>query len=467
MEVAPLSDIPARGLAAFREAAASTNVPAELAAVIHAAASAGEATIGAWQVLDQQAIERQAALLMARPGWRDLPLAGVAVGVKDIFDTTDFITACGSRIYAKRRPGADAAAVAILREAGAILPGKTVTTEFAYWQQGKTRNPHDLARSPGGSSSGSAAAVAAGMVPLAIGSQTAASTIRPAAYCGIVGFKPGLHRISLAGVKGLAGSMDTAGCFANSVADVAFLAGVLARRPDWAEARWPDQALPSLHCAEAPELEQVAPWMRDAIFAVAERLAGAGAALTCGPVPSTFVPLVQVQARLMAAEAARDLAAEAVAYPDDLSAPLLTLIAEGQALSPRQQEADWAARHAAAGEIEALFAGADLLLAPSALDEAPLFEAGTGSPDLSRAWTLLGLPSLSLPAGRGPSACPLGCSLRPGRAARARSLRPPAGSRLCFRRGGAGRARAWRPIFLSSARFWGNCPRAIQLALSF
>ena len=162
--------------------------------------------------------------------WRHLPLAGIPLAVKDIFDTFDFPTAYGSPIYTSHRPVIDAAAVARLRTAGAIIIGKSVSTEFAYWQAGKTRNPLDPLRTPGGSSSGSAAAVAARMVPLAIGSQTAASTIRPASYCGIVGFKPTHGLISLAGVKALSNSLDTVGVFAHSVDDARLIAGVLAGR---------------------------------------------------------------------------------------------------------------------------------------------------------------------------------------------------------------------------------------------
>lgn len=404
------------GLAALRRRATSASDPEALTALIFNAASQGEDRIGAWEVLDQHAILEQSRRLMAQPGWQELPLAGSAVGVKDIFDTADFVTAYGSPIYLGNRPAGDAAAVAALRAAGAILPGKTVTTEFAYWKAGKTRNPHNPDHSPGGSSAGSAAAISAGMVPLAIGSQTAASTIRPAAYCGIVGFKPSLHRISLAGVKGLAGSMDTAGCFARDVADVALLASVLAGRPDWRDPSRSDAAPPALHLAKSPEWNLAAPWMQDAVDGIAVALAKAGAPVTRADVPAPFAPLAEAQTRLMAAEAARDLAPEARLHRDSLSVPLQDLIAAGQAMTPDQQEADYALRDAALAQIDTLFAGADFLIAPSALDEAPRFEAGTGSPDLSRAWTLLGLPSISLPAGLGPNGLPMGLQLaaRPG-----------------------------------------------------
>lgn len=378
-----------------------------MAAAVRAAIAAREDAVQAWEVLGWDALEAQAARLLARPDWRDLPLAGLPVGVKDIYDTADFPTAYGSGIYAGHRPVADAAAVTRLRAAGALLPGKTVTTEFAYWRPGKTRNPRALSRSPGGSSAGSAAAVAAGMVPLAVGSQTAASTVRPAAFCGIVGFKPTLGRISMAGVKGLAGSMDTAGVFARDVAGAGLLAGVLAGRPDWGRAGLPARP-PALRLAPAPEWQVATPEMRARLEAVAEALARAGAAVERAELPAGFGDLCEVQARIMAAEAARDLAWEAHVHGDRLSDALGTLIETGKAMPPELQEADYAARDAAIARQEELFGTADLLIAPSAPGEAPDYESGTGNPDLSRAWTLLGLPSITLPAGTGPAGLPLG-----------------------------------------------------------
>ena len=162
--------------------------------------------VEAWQTLDWDFVNRQIFDLGKREVTKRGSLYGIPFGVKDIFDTADLPTAYGSDIYESNRPTADAAAVARLRSAGAVVMGKTVSTEFAYWKPGKTRNPLDLARTPGGSSSGSAAAVADNMVPFALGSQTAASTIRPASYCGIVGFKPTQGLISTAGVKALASS---------------------------------------------------------------------------------------------------------------------------------------------------------------------------------------------------------------------------------------------------------------------
>lgn len=402
-------------LSVWRRTLNSIDTPESLLRAIRAAIEAREPEVQAWEVLDWSETARQCATLMSQVGWRDLPLAGVPVGVKDIFDTAGFVTSYGSTIYAGHQPSTDSAAVAQLRAAGAIVPGKTVTTEFAFWRAGKTRNPHDLTRSPGGSSAGSAAAVASGMVPLAIGSQTAASTIRPAAYCGITGFKPSRGRISLAGVKALAGSLDNAGCFAASIADVAQLAAVLAARRDWARPVMPRRA-PALRIATAPEWDGAEGWMCAHVTATGTRLQEAGATLETGSVPTAFSDLAQVQTRIMAAEAARDLAPEVLMNRDLISETLRAFLDEGAAISPMDQDADYARRDAALAQIDTLFGGADILLAPSALDEAPEFSSGTGSPDLSRTWTLLGLPSVSLPSGSGPSGLPVGVQLaaRPG-----------------------------------------------------
>ncbi|MCB2102830.1 MAG: amidase, partial [Rhodobacterales bacterium] len=322
-------------------------------------------------------------------------------------DTVDFPTAYGSDIYAGHRPAADAAAVAALRDAGALVIGKSVSTEFAYWQAGKTRHPLNPAHTPGGSSSGSAAAVAAGMVPLAIGSQTAASTIRPAAYCGIVGFKPSQGLISLAGVKALAGSLDTVGVFARDGAGVAAIAAVLTGRPDLADS-------PPAHGPFTFRLADAAEWAQvdaDALVRTrdaAARLAAAGAEVVDRPAPAPFDNLVPVQSLIMAWEAARDLAHERLAHGTRVSQSVRDLFHQARDIPARAHDDACRIRDAAVADLERLFDGADFLLAPSATGEAPRREDGTGNPDLSRAWTLLGLPSLTLPLGPGAGGLPLG-----------------------------------------------------------
>src|SRR5438552_13794798 len=193
-----------------------------------AAIAAREEDVGAFTYL---AIDKARAVARKDPGrLRALPLRGLPVGLKDIYDTADMPTEYGSAAYKGHQPASDASTVAMLRRAGSIILGKTVTTEFAHQQTGKTRNPHNLEHTPGGSSSGSAAAVAAGMVPVATGSQTAGSVIRPAAYCGVAAFKPSFRLMPTIGMKAFSWSLDTVGVFGAGVEDVAFAAAAVTGR---------------------------------------------------------------------------------------------------------------------------------------------------------------------------------------------------------------------------------------------
>jgi Asp-tRNA(Asn)/Glu-tRNA(Gln) amidotransferase A subunit family amidase len=380
------------------------------------AVDARDAEIKAFQFVDWTLVEEQAAHLQTVPVDKRGPLFGLPVAVKDIFDTADMPTTYGSTIYAGHRPSVDAACVARLRAAGAIIIGKTVTTEFAYWHAGPTRNPHDTSRTPGGSSSGSCAGLAAGMFALALGSQTAASTIRPAAYCGIVGFKPSRQWISRAGVKALAGnSLDAVGLFGRSVDDVSLLAGVMAgvelapetetspthvRVSSWRGQEW--------HGAESYAVA--------AVEAALEKLATAGAGVGRVTPSSDFDGLIDLQKLIMAREAAGDLAHEHLNHRDQLSDTLAGFLDEGANISADSYCSAIAHANDCRARIGELFGDADILVAPAAPGEAPAFEEGTGSPDMSRAWTLLDLPSLTIPCGTGPSGLPLGIQLaaRPG-----------------------------------------------------
>jgi Asp-tRNA(Asn)/Glu-tRNA(Gln) amidotransferase A subunit family amidase len=369
-----------------------------------------EDEVGAWQVRDPQFVTRQVRALQALPDDKRGPLFGLPVGVKDVFDTKDLPTAYGSEIYAGNQPAADAACVARLREAGAVIMGKTVSTEFAYWKAGKTRNPLDLARSPGGSSSGSAAAVACGMAPLAIGSQTAASTIRPAAYCGIVGFKPTRGLISLAGVKALANSLDTVGVFGRNVADASLITAVMADNPAMMALK-PTSEPPRIAVLKAPEWHMADDSAKEVVYRVGNRAEEAGALMRKGNVPAAFAPLADVQTRIMAFEATRELAHERCAHSDQLSRPLRELFEQGETISSDEYAADRGVRETCFQKIEALFEDAEVLLAPSTLATAPLLDQGTGSPDLSRTWTLLGMPSITIPCGKGEHGLPLGLQI--------------------------------------------------------
>lgn len=388
----------------------------DLLARCRARIEAREPAVRAWKALNWDNAAAQArALADVAPAARG-PLWGALFGVKDVFDTADLPTGYGSDIYEGFQPRADAACVARLRAAGAIVVGKTVSTEFAFWKQGATRHPRDPARSPGGSSSGSAAAVADGMVPFALGTQTAASIIRPAAYCGVVGLKPSRGVVSLAGVKGFAASLDTAGVLARSVADAALALSVLSGRRDWSQP--PPQTGPlRLRIWTGPETAIASDAARAALEGALEIGRADGARIDAPPPPKGFEALAEIQTTIMAYEAARELAHERLAAFDQLSDPLRGLLQQGEAVSADAYDAALAARDGCMARLDELFGEADALIAPSAPDVAPLYEQGTGDPAMSRVFTLLGLPSVTLPIGGGDRSLPHGAQLacRPGR----------------------------------------------------
>ncbi len=363
-----------------------------------------EPEVRAWAFLDP-AIALDAARRIDRDGPRG-PLAGVPVGVKDIIDTADMPTGYGSPLYAGHRPPRDASCVALLRRMGGLVLGKTVTTEFAYFGPGPTRNPHDPARTPGGSSSGSAAAVAAGMVPVAFGTQTAASISRPASYCGVVGYKPSFGLLDRTGVRPFADSLDTLGALARTVDDAAWFCFALAGRP--APDLSADPGAVAIGLCRTHEWDQAAPESRAALETAAARLSALGATVREVSLPAPFRNLWRDQKRIMAVEGARACAAEMNAAPDRLSAPLRELIALGEATTPDEldQALDRAARARAA--FPAVMDGLDALICPAAMGEAPEGIAATGNPIFSRVWTLLGVPSLAVPGCAGPNGMPVG-----------------------------------------------------------
>ncbi len=365
-----------------------------------------EPLVQAWEFLDEEAALAQARALDRGPQ-RGL-LHGVPIGVKDLFDTFDMPTTYGSPIYAGHRPRADAACVAICRGQGGVMVGKTVTTEFATFKPGKTRNPHRGTQTPGGSSSGSAAAVADFMVPLAFGSQTAASVIRPAAYCGVVGYKPSYGVISRAGVKALSDPLDTIGFFARSVDDVALFAA----------ATQGERSAPDLTLSGTPRIAmcQTHEWPyadndTRAAFAYAQTaLAQGGIPLRDLQLPLLFSQLLQVQKEVMAFDLARSLADERLRHPGQLSEGLSQLLAQGLLVSNDRHRANLELVASARAKIPSLLGDADAMLAPSAIGEAPGAEQ-TGDPVFGRVWTLLGLPCVHLPFFRGHSGMPVGLQL--------------------------------------------------------
>jgi Asp-tRNA(Asn)/Glu-tRNA(Gln) amidotransferase A subunit family amidase len=365
-----------------------------------------EPEIHAFAHLDPDAALAQARALDA--GALRGPLHGLPLGVKDLFDTADLPTAYGSAVYTGHRPAADAAAVALCREAGALVLGKTVTTEFAYFHPGPTRNPANPAHTPGGSSSGSAAAVADHMLPLALGTQTAGSIIRPAAYCGVVGYKPSLGRVSRAGVKSLSESMDVVGGFGRNVRDVALLGSVLTGDARLLAGLDLADAAPRIGLCPTPQgLQADADTQRiwdQAVRALAPEAPG----LADLALPSALPDLVALHKAVMAFEMARALSHERLNFGDRLSERLRGLLDEGLLIAGSAHAANLARTAAARREIDALFDGADVLLAPSAAGEAPAGIAATGDPLFCRGWTLLGLPCVHLPCGLGSHGLPIG-----------------------------------------------------------
>jgi Asp-tRNA(Asn)/Glu-tRNA(Gln) amidotransferase A subunit family amidase len=352
----------------------------------------------------------QARALDAGP-WRG-PLHGLPLGVKDLIDTADQPTGYGSAVYAGHRPAADAAAVALCREAGALLPGKTVTTEFAYVHPGPTRNPAgplDTPHTPGGSSSGSAAAVADCMLPLALGTQTAGSVIRPAAYCGIVGYKPTLGRVPRAGIKSLSETLDTVGAFGRSVRDVALLGSVLTGdRRLLADV---NGNTPRIGLAGTPDWRSADDDVWAAWAQAQQALAPQAAAFADTTWPAEMPDLVALQKRVMAHEMARALSHERIHHRAALSEKLRALLDEGWAISAEGHAADLASTGAARALADRWFEDFDVLLAPSTTGEAPPGIAATGDPLFCRGWTLLGLPCIHLPFARGRNGLPVGLQL--------------------------------------------------------
>jgi len=382
-----------------------------------------EPDIRAFETLDWEFVERQMATVETQTPEQRGCMYGVPVGIKDVFDTADLPTGYGSDLYTGYQPAADAAVVARLRAAGAIVVGKTVSTEFAYWKAGKTRNPKDLARTPGGSSAGSAAAVAAGMVPVALGTQTAASTIRPASYCGVVGFKPSWGQVSTAGIKSLAQSMDTVGFFAQTVGHVQAVASILTR-DNLSDGKPTDRWPPRLAILQSPEWQMVTDQALEVVKRAGHLAQDSGAIVQEGKVPPPFESLAEHQTHLMAFEAVRELAHERYVYFDRLSQPLQNLLIQGENVTAREYRIICDHRDLCLSGIDEMFGDADALLAPSTLDVAPLMDEGTGDPVMCRAWTLLGLPAITIPFGSGKAGLPFGLQIacRPGQDARLLSI---------------------------------------------
>jgi Asp-tRNA(Asn)/Glu-tRNA(Gln) amidotransferase A subunit family amidase len=384
--------------------------------------AAVEDKVHAFVHLDADAALRQARALdeRRRTGKPLGALHGVPVGIKDIFDTADYPTECGSPLFKGRRPMRDCTAVARLRAAGAVIIGKTVTTECAYFHPGATRNPHDLERTPGGSSSGSAAAVAAGMIPLAIGSQTNGSVIRPASFCGVYGVKPTHGTISRHGALILSLALDHVGVFARSLADCALildvLAGYDAEDPDSRSLASPAfRALaaenpptpPRLAFVRTPVWDKADDEARTEFEALAKQL---GDAVKAVDLPETFAAAWADQRVIMYTDMAHNFGALVERGGDVSSKQLRDLVVEGSQTNALRYLAarDGAVRYRAG--LADILKDYDAILTPSAPGVAPKGTA-TGNPVFNTLWTLTGLPAVSLPLLSGEGGMPIGVQL--------------------------------------------------------
>ena len=394
-----------------------------------------EDTVQAWVHLDfeyalDQAREADKAIQQGRTLG---PLHGVPVGIKDIIDTKDFPTEDGTVLHAGRQPQSDATIVTRLKEAGAIIIGKTVTTELAVFSPGKTRNPHNPDHTPGGSSSGSAAAVACGMIPLAVGTQTNGSMIRPASYCGVYGYKPTFGHISRHLVLPQSRPLDQVGVFGRSIEDVALIAetligydandpdSIMQARPELGRIQAEEPPVePRLAFVKTPVWEQADPFTRSAFEELVDELGDSASEI---PLPDMFDTAHEQHRQIMEADLARSFAVEYRDGSDQLSDTLKEMIERGQEVLAVDYNNAVAARDIYYSSFDKVFDWHDAILTPATVGEAPVGLESTGSPMFCTIWTLCGMPAITLPLLQGENGLPLGVQLVGPRGDDARLLR--------------------------------------------
>ncbi len=394
-----------------------------------------EPQVQAWQFLDEQhALSQARARDLDRAEGRPTgALHGIPVGIKDIIDTCDMPTEDGTVLHAGRTPARDAAVVAALRAAGAVIMGKTVTTECATYSPGKTRNPHHPEHTPGGSSSGSAAAVAAGMLPLALGSQTNGSVIRPASFCGVYGFKPSHGLIPRSGVMKLSRTLDHVGAFARTLDDLALLAETLVgwdtddpdTRPRAAipfrEIAAQEPPLPPLlGFVKPPVWDRAEPDTKEAFGELSQQLKDCVVEID---LPSSTAGMLDWHRTIMEAEMAANLDREYERGREQLSDSLREQLARGRELNVLDYQRALARIPLLNAAFEEIFERCDAFVTPAAAGTAPKGLAYTGDPSFCTLWTLCGMPALSLPLMRGANGLPLGVQLVGPRGSDARLLR--------------------------------------------
>lgn len=396
----------------------------ELVAACFARIDEVEEAIGAWIHLDESTAMEQARKADEYRS-RGLPvglLHGIPIGIKDIIDTCDYATELGTVLHEGRRPATDATLVALLKEAGAIIMGKTVTTELAVFSPGKTTNPHSSKHTPGGSSSGSAAAVSAAMVPLAVGTQTNGSVIRPASYCGVYGFKPSFARISRHGVLPQSPPLDTVGVFARSLDDLALIADVLMRFDAQDNSMTPvappcisavmEKAVPAnpifafVRTPAWDQVEQVAKdGFRELIEAANESVAKT---IDIVDLPAEFDDIYEDHRRVMEADLARSFASEYKASKAGLSDVLSEMIERGQQVSDAEYNISVEKIEAYNESLNEIFESYDAILTPATPGPAPAGLEATGSPIMNTIWTFCGTPAINLPLLQSPEGLPIG-----------------------------------------------------------
>jgi amidase len=369
--------------------------------------NAMEAGVGAFSFLSSEHVLEEARV-SDRIGVAGM-LAGVPFAAKDIIDTSDMPTTYGSAVYAGNQPQADAAVVALARRAGATLLGKTTSTEFALVAPTETRNPYNREHTPGGSSSGSAAAVSAGMVPVALGTQTAGSTIRPASFCGVVGFKPTFGLVDRSGIKTLAQGLDTVGILSRSVDDAALFVAALTSRPELANV---DAIAPCIGMLRFSALEEA----DDATIAILEATARhaerSGATLRAVDAPGWFDNLAEAHKVVMGYEVPTALAHELRLWCDQLKPQTVDYIARiASGVTAACYDKQRALVRNARACLSQLFGSTEVLLVPAAPGEAPRGLNSTGHATFNIPWTLLHAPCITIPAGRGPNGLPIGVQL--------------------------------------------------------
>jgi len=366
--------------------------------------AAREPEVGAFVALDIEAARKAAD----EPRLSSSQLRGLPIGAKDIYDTADLPTQYGSPIYAGYRPRADAAAVSLARRAGGIVLGKTATTEFASLVPAATRNPRNLAHTPGGSSSGSAAAVAAAMLPVAFGSQTAGSVIRPASFCGVAGFKPSYRLIPTVGMKCYAWHLDTVGLFAANVADVAYAATAITERPLRVDEKAP--AAPRIGLLRTHLWSKASAAMHAAIDTAARAAEANGATVTDLEMPEILQEAYRAQFIIQDFEAFRSLAYEYDNHRDQIGPPLREQLDRAAAITVENYDAARGTASRARRSLGDFMRDVDVILTPSAPGAAPHGLGFTGDPAFNRLWTLMGTPCVNVP-GLSDGELPLGVQI--------------------------------------------------------